>query len=352
MAKAPTDSPAVADDGRLPFVSVVIPVRNEEHHLPACTRSLRELDYPADRYEVIFADGRSTDRSVALAEQAGFRVVDNPGLRVATGREAGFAVAHGDIIAFTDADCRFEHDWLRKAARHFDDAAVAGVSGPTRVPPEQNAFGRAVGIVFGMAGAMGTTVHLDAVVSRREVNDLPGCNCFYRRDALAAVMPMNTGLATNEDVEMNAHIRRKGYRLWMAPDVVLHHFKRTSPMGFWRQMYRFARDRATLSRRDRGVLGAGHLVVGIGVPVAVAVVLLAAWLVDVRILGIAAACAVGVAVAVLAVAGRRFGMATAASLLLALGGIGIVWPVGFLRGMLASSRRLARPTPVGERGEG
>jgi glycosyltransferase involved in cell wall biosynthesis len=249
-----------------PCVSIVIPVRNEEHYMEQCIASLKKLDYPADKLEIIFADGRSTDRTAEIARANGCRVVDNPGLKISAGRNQGFAASKGQIIVFTDADCVFDTVWLKTAVLHFKDDRIAGLSGPTRVPREQNDFGKAVGAVFGLAGMIGATVHHETVDAVYETDDLPGCNAFYRREALAAVMPTNTLLRSNEDVEMNAYIRREGFRLFMTPDVQVQHFKRTSSRGFWKQMQIFAAGRAQLARRDRTFLKFSHEFAAFGVP--------------------------------------------------------------------------------------
>ena len=51
---------------QLPFISVILPVRNEERYIAACVDSIFSQDYPADQMEVIFVDGRSEDRTVEL----------------------------------------------------------------------------------------------------------------------------------------------------------------------------------------------------------------------------------------------------------------------------------------------
>jgi GT2 family glycosyltransferase/SAM-dependent methyltransferase len=276
LAERPTPLPLLPKLQPEPMVSVVIPVRNEERFMGQCMASLKALDYPKDKVDVIFADGESTDKTVEMAKAAGFRVVPNPGLNVAAGRNAGFAAATGAVIAFTDADCLFDPMWVRAAVRHFvEDASIAGLAGPTRIPADQNAFGKAVGTVFGLAALLGATVHRGKVNHVHNTDDLPGCNSFYRRDALAMAMPTNTLLKTNEDVEMNAHIRRRGYRLVMTPDVIVSHYKRTTAGGLWKQMRAFASGRARLGRRDRTFLSAGHRIAGWGLPLAIVAVLLA-----------------------------------------------------------------------------
>lgn len=262
-----SDSQADTGDA-FPFISVVIPVLNEERYLPRCLEGLLNQQYPKTRYEIIFADGGSTDRSRELIEAAGCRVIANPGRTVLCGRNEGFAAAQGEIIAFTDADCLFPPDWLQRAARYFEQPDVAGISGPTEVPDDQNRFGKAVGVFFDLAAGLGVTVHLRSIQNMYETDDLPGCNAFYRKAALARVLPMQDRLGTNEDVAMNRLLLQYGCRLFMTPDVRLQHYKRTGPAGFFKQMYRFAHYRLILSRQHLACLKPGHYLAGIVFPVA------------------------------------------------------------------------------------
>ena len=97
---------------RYPKVSVVVASYNGERTLKACLDSLERLNYPD--YEVILVDDGSTDatRQIAFAHPnvRYFRHEKNLGLSVA--RNTGIAAATGEIVAFTDADCRADEDWL------------------------------------------------------------------------------------------------------------------------------------------------------------------------------------------------------------------------------------------------
>ncbi len=326
-AAAPVSLPPLVEE--TPRVSVVIPVLNEQRHMAACLAGLRALDYPADRLQVIFADGGSTDATARLARAAGYRVVDNLRRNVAGGRNAGFASSLGEIVAFTDADCLFDPQWVRHACRRLRESGAAGVGGPTPVPRDQNAFGKAVGLVFDWAGCFGATVHRSAQAGVADVDDLPGCNAFYRREALAAVMPTNTLLGTNEDVEMNGRIRAHGYRLIMAPDVQVRHYKRPTPAGFARQMWRFAGGRMRLGRRDPAFLKPGHWIAGVGLPVAALAVVAAAfvhWGVLVAVGGALGAFGAAVFLAGSLRESPRVGALAVAALAVLL----VSWPAGFL----------------------
>ena len=317
----------------LPTVSIVIPARNEESFIGQCVESIRRLDYPRDRLEIIVADSCSRDRTAEIARSMGCSVVDNPGRTALTGRNAGFAVAQGDIIAFTDADCKTDPAWIRNALRHFKTTGAGGLSGPTEVPCDQNPFGQAVGIVFSLAGLAGGTVHHGHVEKAYETDDLPGCNALYRREALAAVMPLPPGLISNEDVELNAALLREGFKLLMTPDVRVLHYKRSTPLRFWRQMHTFAMGRAQLSNRYPSILRPIHWLVGAGIPLAA--LAFATLFVVIPALRVTLAAASLAGLLALWFHGWRCASARAGLNLMAAALIfAAAWPSGFLRGFI------------------
>ena len=101
----------------VPLVSVCIPVKNGEGRLEHCLRSLRALDYPQDKVEIIIADGLSTDRTAEIARSFGAIVLENANQTVASGRNIAFGAATGEYIASTDDDCVVPKNWLKTAVR-------------------------------------------------------------------------------------------------------------------------------------------------------------------------------------------------------------------------------------------
>src|SRR5690606_31008932 len=96
-----------------PRVSVIVPVRDDVEGLSRCVAALQAQDYPTDRFEVVVIDnGSIRDLRPVVPDEPRFRLVreDRPGSYVA--RNAGVAVATGEVLAFTDADCRPRADWL------------------------------------------------------------------------------------------------------------------------------------------------------------------------------------------------------------------------------------------------
>ncbi|MDR7611331.1 MAG: glycosyltransferase family 2 protein [Armatimonadota bacterium] len=125
-----------APPDRLPFVSIVVPAKNEEAVIEGTVRSLCALDYAEGgrrRFEVIVVDDQSTDRTGVLldrlAAELPVRVVRTPPGSVgkAAALNFGIARARGEVVAVFDADARVRPDFLRTMVALLDDPRVGGV---------------------------------------------------------------------------------------------------------------------------------------------------------------------------------------------------------------------------------
>ncbi|MGH7451756.1 MAG: glycosyltransferase [bacterium] len=112
-----------------PSVSVLIAARNEENRLPHCLDSLLRSQYPAEKFEILVIDDRSTDNTRQIAERfahqhSQVRVIPiNRRLENMCGKASalcqGLIHARGEIILMTDADCQVPPSWIPQMASHF-----------------------------------------------------------------------------------------------------------------------------------------------------------------------------------------------------------------------------------------
>lgn len=105
-------------DELLPYVSIVIPVFNEERYLSLCLTSLMSLSYPKDRHEILLVDNGSTDRTLQIAREFGdvaIHVKEN--VKVGAVRNYGVQKATGTVIVFLDSDCVVNPEWLINGVR-------------------------------------------------------------------------------------------------------------------------------------------------------------------------------------------------------------------------------------------
>jgi GT2 family glycosyltransferase len=259
-----------------PFVSIIIPVKNAAAFLPNCLKSLNKLNYPREKYEVIISDSDSTDKTQEIATSLGAKLVIADGPSVCSGRNSGFKVARGEIIAFSDADCVMDRDWINNAVKYFRDDKIGCVGGPSLTPPDETPFGKACGFVLSFPlFTAGSTYGLH-FNEAREVLHNPGCNAIYPRLVLEKVMPVDECFVEGEDVIMNKKVRELGYKFLFTPDTKLWHYRSSTPRRFWRQNYRYAIGRVLMWRRSPKLLNPLHILVGFGLPILFALLVILA----------------------------------------------------------------------------
>lgn len=108
--------------------SVIIPVWNGEREIGRCLDALLQQNLPRDRFEIIVVDNGSADRTAAIVRE--YRDVillqePEPGSYAARNRAIG--VARGRYLAFTDADCVPDADWLVEALACAQSEPSVGV---------------------------------------------------------------------------------------------------------------------------------------------------------------------------------------------------------------------------------
>jgi glycosyltransferase involved in cell wall biosynthesis len=116
-------------------VSVVVPFFDSEETIEACIDSLRRQEGVDGDFEIVFVDNGSSDSSTEIARShEGVTLIEErtPGAYAA--RNAGIALARAPLIAFTDADCIPDRDWLRSILQGMEDDRVGIQIGHCRYP--------------------------------------------------------------------------------------------------------------------------------------------------------------------------------------------------------------------------
>jgi len=224
-AMATTDVEA----GDCPTVSVIVPVRNDAGRLRECLTLLKNQNYPADKYEVIVVNNASEDNvSAILPADSRFRLIYERRRGSYAARNAGVAVATGQILAFTDSDCLPRPDWIR--------CGVAALG--RKSPPD--AIGGAVEMIFrnGSHPETGPEYYdaLDGLPQQKHfIEEYPfaaTANMFVRAASFHAVGAFDSALLSSGDREWGMRLAAAGGVFAYAAEAVVDHPTRST----WQEM--------------------------------------------------------------------------------------------------------------------
>ncbi len=215
---------------------------NGERTLKTCLDSLERLNYPD--YEVILVDDGSTDstRQIALAHPnfRYFRHEKNLGLSVA--RNTGIAAAAGDIIAFTDADCRADEDWLYYLVGSLLESDFAGMGGPNLLPPEDSLVAAAV------MASPGGPAHV--MLTDRQAEHIPGCNMAFHKQALEQIGGFDPIFhQAGDDVDLCWRLQQAGLKIGFSPSAFVWHYRRPAIGAYLKQQRGYGDAEALLVRK-------------------------------------------------------------------------------------------------------
>ena len=327
-----------------PFVSVIVPCRNESRHIDECLESILANDYPANLVEVLVVDGASTDDTrerVArwAARHPGVRLLDNPRRIAPTALNIGIAAARGDVVMRMDAHTAYPPHYISRLVGWLCRSGADNVGGvcDTRAAtdtPVARAIAAALAHPFGVGNSwfrIGTTVP-------RWVDTVP-FGCFWR-DLFDRVGGFDEELARNQDDEFNLRLTRRGGRILLVPDVVAVYYARGSIGSLARMYYQYGVFKPLVARKVGAVLTLRQLVPSMLV-IALAVGAIASLLAP-RLaalwLGVLAVYGAAVAIAALSVVGRT-GPAAGLASVIVFPTLHIAYGGGFLRGAVALLRR-------------
>jgi glycosyltransferase involved in cell wall biosynthesis len=231
----------------LPYVSVVVPVRNGARSLDACLSSLVAQDYPADRHEILVVDNGSTDRTPAIIDSYPVRRLNEPRRGVSHARNRGIDEARGEIVAFLDGDCTADPTWLRGIADPFEDPEVGCVAGELRHIEPTTAAERQAKRLLGRWQQFAFSSNPPYAIT---------ANAAFRRDVFEQIGRFDPHLPRAQDVEIGLRFHSLSpLRLAYGSDAVARHQHRPTQRGFFQQQLGWAYGAGLVGAKHRRLLG-------------------------------------------------------------------------------------------------
>lgn len=224
--------------------------------LPDLLLSLVEQDYPVDRFEILVADGGSSDGTRAwVTEFAGtvpvsIRLIDNPGRRSGPGRNAGVLASIGDLVVFVDGHCQVpSRQLLLDTAALFESTGAECLCRPQPlIAPTATRMGEAIALVRASTLGHGR----DSLIYDMQFSgfvDPASSGASYRREVFDTVGLYDESFDACEDVEFNTRVRDSGMKAYTDPRLAVYYEPRRNLGGLFRQMMRYGRGRIRLAHK-------------------------------------------------------------------------------------------------------
>lgn len=226
------------------FVSVIVPIYNGVGDLPGLEACLLAQTFPPERVEYLLVDNNSQDgtlealkRFADRAQQQGLQVIPLSESQIQSSyaaRNRGIRAAKGEILLFTDADCRPVPAWVAKMVAPFESAAV--------------------GLVVGEIQALPGNSWLEQYAEQRQIlsQKFTIAHSFYpygqtanlavRRGALAQSGLFRPYLKTGGDADLCWRVQMQGdWQLVFVEDAIVRHRHRATLKDLKSQWQRYGR---------------------------------------------------------------------------------------------------------------
>ena len=238
----------------MPLVTVVVPVRNEAKCIEHTLRGLLTQDYPADQFEVIVADGASTDETVPIvrrlqADHPNLKLLFNP-LRLSSAAR-NIAVRHmtGDYAIVVDGHCHIsDPNYLRNLVDAFETSGADSLGRPQPLEvPNPTLFQRAVAVA--RQSRLGHNPDSDIFSDQAKFVPPQNTAVAYSRRVFESVGLFDQSFDACEDVEFNQRVHQAGLTCYFTPSLKVVYQPRSAWRALFYQLGRYGCGRARLAAK-------------------------------------------------------------------------------------------------------
>ncbi|NTV36888.1 MAG: glycosyltransferase family 2 protein [Anaerolineaceae bacterium] len=225
-------------------ISIIIPCYNEAKTIHLLLDALSSQSIPSEEFEILIADGMSTDGTRAVIDQYGrdhtgltIRVLDNPAREIPSGLNVALAHAIGEYIVRLDAHSVPERDYLERSISNLKAGLGDNVGGLWLIHPGADTWiARSIAAAASHPFGVGDAKYRYS--SQAGAVDTVPFGAF-RRDFLQQLGGYDASLKTNEDYELNTRIRAAGGTVYFDPAIRTIYYARPTLSALWKQYWRY-----------------------------------------------------------------------------------------------------------------
>jgi len=224
-----------------PFVTIIMPIRNEADFIERAIRSVLDNDYPAGRMEILVVDGMSDDGTreiVSRLSKADSRVMmlDNPKRIAPAAMNIGLKAARGGLFIRVDGHVEIPADFIAKSIRCLHEHPDAWIAGGHIKTVADSFVGQAI------ASAMRSPIGVGN--SRFRLGDYEGwvdtlAFGTHHSWIVEKIGYFDEELVRNQDDEFNLRIILAGGKIWMSKSIQSTYFSRGSLRKLWKQYFQY-----------------------------------------------------------------------------------------------------------------
>lgn len=224
-----------------PFVSIVIPCRNEKNFIAGCLDSILHSDYPIDRLEILVVDGRSEDGTREIVEgytrrYPCIKLVDNPRRTIPVAMNLGIGNSTGSLVMKMDAHSTYDSGYISNCIKYISQHNADNVGGILKTTPRTDTLmARAIALALSHPFGAGNS-HFRIGSKKPMWVDTVFGGC-YRREIFSQVGLFNEDLPKGSDIDLNVRLRRAGGRILLVPEIVAYYYSDATLLDFWKHNF-------------------------------------------------------------------------------------------------------------------
>jgi glycosyltransferase involved in cell wall biosynthesis len=249
----------------LPFITIVMPVKNEGSFIEKTLKQLLMQDYPNDLFEIIVVDGNSDDGTREIVAKLSMmfpqiKLKDNPKGLSSAGRNIGFSIGRGDIFLVVDGHCYIDNNQLLKnIVKCFEKNNVQCLGRPQPLdPPGLTLFQKAVSLA--RASRIGHSIKSFIYSDYEGFVSPVSVGAIYKKEVFEKIGYVDEGFDACEDIEFNYLLEKSGYKGYISPSLTIKYYPRGTLKDLFNQMKRYGRGRFKFIRKHPEVINLDMLI--------------------------------------------------------------------------------------------
>ncbi len=233
---------SVPEESLKPFISVIIPTKNEEEYIGKLLDSLVKQTYPVDMFEILLFDGMSEDSTVEMVEEyrdLDIKIFQNPKIRQVYAWNEGMRMARGDYFIILGAHSYLDPGFISKSVETYreikDDEPLLAAVGGSLETVYNNRFAQLFKLLYSspFAGVSSFWSKEKGGFKETVVFGL------YDKKIVEKVGMFDEDFIIGDDYELNLRLNKNGYKLYSNPSVNAYYFTRSSLTGFLKQSFQY-----------------------------------------------------------------------------------------------------------------